>query len=57
MDNLKKFNFTELDSAEMKQVQGGDLYEDILAQLKALGISVPPAATLAELLRLLFGGS
>ncbi|MDW8850381.1 hypothetical protein SD960_09790 [Flavobacterium sp. MMLR14_040] len=23
MDNLKKLNFTELDSSEMKQVQGG----------------------------------
>ncbi|MDW8850382.1 hypothetical protein SD960_09795 [Flavobacterium sp. MMLR14_040] len=34
MDNLKKFNFTELDASEMKQVQGGGLAADIEAGIE-----------------------
>jgi len=29
MDNLKNFGFTELNPSEMKQIQGGNLIEDI----------------------------
>ena len=30
MDNLKKFEFEKLDSSEMKEVQGGNLIDDLL---------------------------
>ncbi|STO15076.1 hypothetical protein [Flavobacterium hibernum] len=42
MNNLKKMNFTELSSSEMKQVQGGDL-SDLLKDLLKI-ISIEDAA-------------
>jgi len=36
MDNLKKFEFEKLDSSEMKEVQGGNLVDDLLKVVEGL---------------------
>lgn len=42
MDNLKKFEFEALDSSEMKEVQGGNLFDDVLKTVEhILPILVP----------------
>ncbi|WKL47312.1 hypothetical protein Q1W71_20410 [Flavobacterium pectinovorum] len=37
MNDLKKMNFTELDSSEMKQVQGGGLVRRLVKKSDVLG--------------------
>lgn len=41
MDNLEKFKVTELDSSEMKQVQGGNWLDDTLKIVEGLPIVGP----------------
>jgi hypothetical protein len=58
MDNLKKMNFTELNSSEMRQVQGGGLLEDLTARARELGMDIDDLLrqySLAELIALLGG--
>ena len=45
MDDLKKFNFTELDSSEMKQVQGGGLLDNIFDGVVKVIASAGPIIT------------
>jgi len=42
MDNLKKFEFEALDSSEMKEVQGGNLFDDLVKVIKSLEPIINP---------------
>lgn len=45
MDNLKKFEFEKLDSSEMKEVQGGNLFDDIINGVEKILPLITPLIT------------